>query len=240
MENAGTRFMEAFREIERHFRTALRVDEHVAFGDLVREYVAVKHLPRQHQDVLLACGRLRNAITHEPYRDGLPIADPRLDVVEQIERLRTLYLKPRTALSILGQREVRSVSPGQPISVALEYVRLFDYSQMPVYDGDSYVGILTTNATARWLAAQLATNGGLAETETVGHILKFAEQHERAQHVARSITAAEAVHRLSKGGQEGKPLTALIVTQSGRPIEKPLRVVVDDDLPALVSELAIG
>ncbi len=70
----------------------------------------------------------------------------------------------------------------------------------------------------------------------MGRVLKFAEQHERARHVPRSITAADAIHRLSKGGQEGKPLTALIITQSGKSTEKPLRVMVDDDLPALVRQ----
>jgi CBS domain-containing protein len=239
VENAVHRFITAFNEIESHFRAALGVDEHVEFGKLVREYVATRHLPLKHQDALLAFARLRNAISHEPYRNGRPIADPRPDVVEQIEQLRDLYFKPPTAFSVLGQRDVCSVAPGQPISAALEYVRLFDYSQLPVYDGDSYLGILTTNAIARWLAAQLAATGGLAEAETVGHVLKFAEQHERSRHVPRSITAADAIHRLSTGGQEGKPLTALIITQSGRSTEKPLRVVVDDDLPALVSALAI-
>lgn len=241
MENAAQRFITAFNEIESHFRTAFGVDEHVEFGKLVRDYVATRHLPLKHQDALLAFARLRNAISHEPYRNGRPIADPRLDVVEQIEQLRDLYFKPPIALSVLGQREVCSVAPSQPISAALEYVRSFDYSQLPVYDGDSYAGILTTNAIARWLAAQLAANEGLAEAESVGHVLDFAEQHEHAQHVPRSITASDAIHRLSKGGgQEAKPLTALIITQSGRSTEKPLRVVVDDDLPALVSALAIG
>lgn len=240
MENAGQRFITAFNDVENHFRAEIGAKKHVGFAELARRYVAANDLPVQHQTALLAFARLRNAISHELYRDGLPVADPRLDLVEQIEQLRNLYLTPRTALNILEPREVCSVDPGQPIGAALEYVRLFDYSQIPVYDGDNYVGILTTNATARWLAAQLAADDGLARTESVGHILKFAEEHERAQHVPQSITAADAVHQLSKGGQEGAPLTALIITESGRPTEKPLRVVVDDDLPVLVAELAIG
>lgn len=240
MENAVQRFIAAFNEIEGHCRAALGADEYVGFGKLAREYVAARHLPLKHQEALLAFARLRNAISHEPYLNGRPIADPRPDIVEQIEQLRDLYFKPPTALSVLGQREVCSVAPGQPISAALEYVRRFDYSQLPVYDGGSYAGILTTNAIARWLAAQLAATGGLAEAETVGRVLDFAEQHESAWPVARSITAADAVHLLSNGGQGGKPLTALIITHSGRSTEKPLRVVVDDDLPALISALAIG
>lgn len=239
MENAGQRFITAFNEIEKHFRAELGDKKRLGFAELARRYVVAKDLPVQHQTALLAFARLRNAISHELYRDGLPVADPRLDIVEQIEQLRNLYLTPRTVMSILEPREVCSVDPSQPISAALEYVRLFDYSQIPVYDGDHYVGILTTNATARWLAAQLAADAGLLKAETVGHILKFTEEYERAQHVPPSITAVEAVRRLSKGGVEGKPLTALIITKSGSPTEKPLRVVSDYDLPALVSELAI-
>lgn len=240
MEDAAQRFIAAFNEIESHFRTALNLDEHVEFGKMARDYVAAKHLPREHYEQLSAFARLRNAISHEKYRNGRAIADPRPDVVEQIERLRDSYFKPPTALSVLRQMDVCSVSPGQPVSAALEYVRLFDYSQLPVYDGSDYVGILTTNAIARWLAARLAATGGLAEAESVAHVLKFAEQHERARHVPRSITAADAIHQLSKGGQAGKPLTALIITHSGKPTEKPLRVVVDDDLPALIAALTIS
>jgi CBS domain-containing protein len=169
-----------------------------------------------------------------------PIADPDPDLVDQIERLRELYLTPPTALSTLGRREVCSVRPDQPVSAALEYVRLFDYSQLPVYDGGGYVGILTTNTVARWLAAQLAETEGLAEAESIGHVLASAEQHERARHVPRTITAANAIHQLSRGGHAGKPLTALIITNSAKTTEKPLAVAVDDDLPALVAALTAG
>lgn len=240
MEDAAQRFIAAFNDIETHFRDTLNVDEHAKFGKMAWDYVEAMRLPRSHGVELAAFARLRNAISHERYRGGRPVADPRLDLVDQIERLRDLYLKPPTALGALGQMEVCSVSPDQPVSAALEYVRLFDYSQLPVYDGDRYAGILTTNAVARWLAAQLAQTGGLAEAESVGHVLAFAEQHERARHVPRSITAANAIHQLSRGGRAGTPLTALIITNSGQTSEKPLAVVVDDDLPALIAALTPG
>jgi len=57
-------------------------------------------------------------------------------------------------------RPRRVTTPPEPISDVLEHVRRFDYSQIPVYDDTRYVGILTTNAIARWLAHQLALNQG--------------------------------------------------------------------------------
>jgi predicted transcriptional regulator len=240
VEDAAQRFIAAFNDIESRMRAALNRDEYVEFGKLARDYVAAFHLPREHREQLAMFARLRNAISHEPYRDGHAIAEPRKDVVEQIEQLRNLYLTPPTALSVLGEMVVCSVSPSQPVSVALEYIRRFDYSQLPVYNGGNYVGLLTTNAIARWLAAQLAASGGLAEAEAVSRVLDFTEQHEGVQHVPRSITAADAIHQLSKGGAAGKPLTALIITHSGKQTEKPLALVVDDDLPALIATLTIN
>jgi hypothetical protein len=48
-----------------------------------------------------------------------------------------------------------------------------------------------------------------------------------------------ALHRLTRGGKGGLPVSALIVTTSGRPHETPLAVVVTDDLPKLSSALVL-
>lgn len=122
----------------------------------------------------------------------------------------------------------------------LQHVQGLDYSQFPVYDHSAYVGLLTTNTIARWLAAQLSSSGGLAEAESVGQVLAFAEPHERARHVPRTITAADAVFQLSSEGRTGRTVTALIITERGQPAEKPLALVVDDDLPALLKALEIS
>jgi CBS domain-containing protein len=237
--SAGARFIAAFNEIESYFRKALDVDEHVEFTWMAQEYGTRKHLPRDYRDALLAFGRLRNAISHERYYGGRPVAEPVPQVVEQIERLRDKIIVPPAALSVLGTMDIRTVGLDEPINVALEYVRRFDYSQLPVYDAGKYVGILTTNAVARWLAGQLAASGGLAECEPVRRVLEFAEPHERALHVPRTITAAAAIGQFSSG-HGGKPAAALIVTESGKVTEKPLAIVVADDLPALMAALSIG
>jgi len=193
-----------------------------------------------HRAALSAFGRLRNAISHERYRHGRPIAEPVLEIVEQIEQLRGLILDPPTALSVVGFMEVCTADLDESINIVLEYVQRFDYSQIPVYDQGRYFSILTTNAVARWLAGQLVSNGGIAEAEPVRRILEFAEPHERALHVPRTITAAAAINQLSSGGRTGRPVAALIITQSGKVTEKALAIVVSHALPALMAALAIS
>jgi len=70
--------------------------------------------------------------------------------------------------------------------------------------------------------------------------LAFAEPHERAKPVRRTITAAEAIDELTHGGEGRTPVTALIVTEGGRPTDKPIRVIASSDLPTLSAALGIG
>ncbi|MGN9893394.1 hypothetical protein [Micromonospora sp. L31] len=55
----------------------------------------------------------------------------------------------------------------------------------------------------------------------------------------RAITVVEAIDRLSRERQAGHLSTALIITESGRRTDKPLRLVTPYDLPVLTAALAI-
>jgi CBS domain-containing protein len=237
--DAGSRFLAAFNEIEDHFRNELGVDDHAEFMSMAREYAGSRRLPKEYRDELSAFAALRNAIVHGRYYGGRPIAEPVAEVVDQIERLRDRIVAPPAALRVLSSTDVCTTGPDEPISSALDHIRRLDYSQLPVYDGAVYAGILTTNAIARWLAAQLTASGGLAEAESVRRVLTFAEPHERALHVPKTITAAQAIHHLSSDGHGGGSAVALIITQSGKIAERPLAVVVRHDLPTLMAALAI-
>jgi CBS domain-containing protein len=235
----GARFLAAFNNIEDHLRTNLQAEKYVEFAQLARRY-ADKRLSAQQLTALLAFASLRNAISHGRYYGGRPIAEPVDEVVEEIERLWKQISSPPLALTVLGAGDVCQVHPDQPISVALEHVRRFGYSQLPVYDESGYVGILTTNAIGRWLADQLSRNTGLAEEEPVRQVMRFAEEDECAALVPRAITAAEAIDQLSQRRHSGQQVTALIISQHGRKTDKPLAVVVPYDLPALIAALAIA
>jgi len=236
----GDRFLAAFNEIEDRFRRVLGLDEHAEFAQMARQYADRKRLPPVQREALVAFAALRNAISHGRFYNGQPIAEPVQEMVAEIERLRDQITSPPVALTVLGGRQVCLTSPGEPISAALELVDRFDYSQIPVYDDTRYVSILTTNAIARWLAHQLILNQGLAEGETVHRVLAFAESHERAKLVRRTITVAEAIDQLAHGGEERTPVTALIVTDGGKTTDKPIRVIANHDLPTLSAALGIG
>lgn len=235
----GKRFLAAYNDIEDFFRCQLGEDKYADFAQLERAYDVKYGLLGQHREALRLFRRLRNAIVHGRYFGGEPIAEPVPEVVDEIERLLDLLRSPRSAIDVLGERDVCVARCDEPIRTVLGHVRQFDYSQLPAYDGREYAGILTTNTIARWLGDQLTRNQGFAEEEPVGTILGFAEKYERALLVRRNLTVADAIEKLLRGGPEGTPITALIVTAQGKSTDTPLRVIAAFDLPDLTASLSI-
>lgn len=235
----GGRFMSAFNDIEDYFRATLRADEHEPFTALACRYADKAKIPRAQRDALSAFAALRNAISHGRYYNGQPIAEPNLAVVAQIEALLDQIRTPPTALSAVPSGPVSTASPTDQISMVLSAVREHGFSQLPVYDSNGYAWLLTTNAIARWLAAQMDAEDGFAIDSPVADVQAFVERHEIALLVPRSLTASRAIDLLSTGGPGGRPATALLITHNGKASEQPLAVVVSDDLPRLTAAVAI-
>jgi len=237
MGTLGDRFIKAFNDIEFHFKSATGAKPSARFAEVARTYASQKKLPAAQLDALLSFGMLRNAIAHGRYYNDRPIAEPVSEVVEEIEHLRKQVMTPRRVLEVLEPKQVCFVHPDDHIGKALEYVREFDYSQIPVYDEIGYVGILTTNSIARWLAERLASQTAL-QSAPVRDVLTFSEPTDQAALVESAITAAEAVDTLQRSESSQAPVSALIISENGLKTDVPLQVVVLYDLAALTAALA--
>lgn len=130
-----------------------------------------------------------------------------------------------------------TASPQNPLRETLIEMAGRSFSQLPVYQSGKYIGLVTTNAVARWLASEIDEAGELlSEGTTVGHVLDFAEGYERAVHVARRTSVASVIETLMRPN----PPVAVIVTESGGTAEKPLGVFVSTDLAYLLRTLPNG
>lgn len=225
----GARFLAAFNDIENHLRSLFNAERHTPVSELIRMSRRRLSLTQSQLSSLEAHRELRNAISHERDYDGEPIADPVEAVVADIERLREQIIDPPRVLSVIAAGNVKIAEASDPIDSALKLVRDHDFSQIPIYEEGAYKGLLTTNAVARWLAAQLIEFDGLVERATVKEVLAFAESHEVAKFVPRNLSLMRAVHELAEGGVNGQPLAALIVTDAGNPSQSPLAVIVAED-----------
>jgi len=237
MGDFGERFIGAYNEIDRLMRSAVAMDRRTRFAEVAKAYANEKRIPASQLDLLRMFGDLRNTLSHSDYHGSYPIAEPIPQIVDDIERLRDKIKSPPRAIDHLEDREVCLANLDEPLSVALEHVRAYDYSQLPVYDQDQYRGILTTNAIARWLAQHIAESRRASNPPVRNILFNFSEETDCALIVDQSITASEAIYMLSHGGQGQTPVNALIITKNGRGTDDPLRVVVVHDLPILTAVL---
>lgn len=191
----------------------------------------------KHKEALKLFGNLRNAISHSRYLDGAPVADPRMDAVEEIERIRELVLKPprlRDALKAHGKPRV--FSPDDDVKDFLHIVTNDDFSQAPVEIGKGRYELITTNAVARWFAHNLDEQGGLLDSAPIGHVLGYAELGDRLEKVGRDTTTAKAINIFSGQASSGEepPAALLVMDLPGQP---PQRLSVRADLALLYTQL---
>lgn len=183
-------------------------------GAAVRHAEEQRHpVVRQSAAALHVLVDLRNVIQHSHVNKGLPIAVPRDDAVEAMERI-AAHIERHPQIKDFMVKDPAVLSPNSQLEEASEQVVRLDLSQLPVYDDSSYFGLFTTNAMARWLGNAIRSEGGtlIVENVKVAEVLAHTEQHEEAKFVGPTQSALKVCETLSK---ETAP-PAILVTTDGR------------------------
>ncbi|WP_417563395.1 hypothetical protein [Microbacterium sp.] len=232
------RFLDAFAAIEDHLARKQgqrsRGDDWVEFTRLVE---ASDELTDPDRRRLREAARLRNAIAHKPYRDGDAIADPRIDIVEQVERIQANLEKPPIAMEVLAADPPRVFVLTDTLIDFAELVRApHHFSQAPVRTETGY-RLVTTNAVARWYVDALEHKGGAVHDPELTEVMGFAEDADRVKILSKRSTAVQAIRLLTGEAGEAVPPAAIIFTLTGRQDEGALGIATQADLGVLYRAL---
>jgi predicted transcriptional regulator len=127
------------------------------------------------------------------------------------------------------KRTVTTKQKADTLADVLRSIREHDYSQYPVYDEKTYVGLLTENGITRWLAEHVATQLELVDLSevSIGTVLRQEEARRmNCQFAGRNSTVAEIRSKFA----EHELLEAVLITEKGRPAEKLLGIATRWDL----------
>lgn len=231
-------FLDACAEIEKHLKRRYNLDPKATLGAVLGKTRGRDALVRRYWDELRAFTDLRNALSHDSYQQGKPIATPLPTTVAAITKIRDEFTKPTTVDAKVTKGSVFKVDLDDQLRPPLAEMLHRSYSQAPVFENGACVGALTTNAVARWVAANMDPQTGdvVLEGATVRDVLQFTEPHEQSKFVKRDLTVAEAVETLLAVS----PPLGLVVTHSGSESEKPLGILVAEDLPDLMATLDLS
>lgn len=232
--NRAVPFLAAFNAIEAHLRSELDAKKSDGFGWMARLAAKKGMITRQQAEDLQEFADLRNAISHGEYEDFRPIAEPLPETVAEIERLRDALIRPALAADVVAQQRVITFAPDDDIRDVLSTISETGLTQFPIYESGECVGLLTTNAIARWVAAELTTNDCVGDAQ-VTTVLELSGRQDQPVFLPRSVTAAAAVDALTTPLETGAMPRLAIITEHGKPTEKPFSVLGATDIPTLAA-----
>lgn len=232
--NSG-RFLDAFRAIERSLRKRTGRGKEQGFYSLVDLAADFDAAVRYYRDDLKEFADLRNAIVHER-GDGRVIAEPNAWAVARIERIASSLTDPPKVIPLF-QLPVCTLGPLDSLARAVRVMLVESFSQIPIYHGERFRGLLTANTIARWLGTQVDQDiFSLAETQ-LEEVLTFTEDKNHCTFLGREASLFDALARFHTSAAAGVDLEAILITHSGAPTQKPLGIITIWDLPRIHQEL---
>jgi len=229
------RFLQAFANIERWIRRITNCEKSVPFFQIVALAAERDPAVRWYQNDLKEFADLRNAIVHER-TDGHPIAEPNSQAVKEIERMEAILTSPPKVLPLF-RKEVVGVEFDDPVSRALAFMKTRAFSQLPVKRSGRFFGLLSANTVARWLGASVRDEiVSLTETK-VGEVLAHTEDPENYVFLNGESSLFDVLTKFDDFESRGKPLDAILLTQSGKSGEQLLGIITVFDVPKIMAKL---
>lgn len=209
------RFLAAYNRIDRELHEL--TGEEGTFSYVLDRYREQKRSWRD-SDELKLLSRLRNVIVHDRTEAYRYAAIPTPEVVDRIEAIHERLASPKTAYSEFHQNEVVEVKTETTVDEVLRIIYRHDFSQFPVYDANSFVGLLTENGITRWLSGYVQNHESLVELEDakVKDLLTTEGKQTNYAFVRREETLDEIIYLF----RENPLLEAALITQSGKKHEK--------------------
>lgn len=231
MVSNGERFIEAFNKLEKLLMREAVAKEYTPFSQLIERVAKKNATVRRYQWDLKTFGDLRNAIMHNWRKDYI-IAEPHNDIVAQIEELCKQLTQPEWVIPRF-QRQVEQLTVYQSVSEALVVARQRSYSQFPIYDGKTFVGVLTDNGLSRWLASHIEEDIISLRESPLAEVIEHEENRKNFEFVDAK-TAVEDVRALfGRVWESPVPnVAAVLITANGNRSEKLLGIVTVWDLLA--------
>ncbi|MDX8046242.1 CBS domain-containing protein [Gracilibacillus sp. S3-1-1] len=222
------RFEAAFNQI--HDKLCDLVHEqnnHASFTEVLSKARQEHLVVQQYYDLLKQCSKLRNAIVHRKIKEEFYIAEPHEDVVKELEQLTELFVQPPTALSIASQ-PVEFFHVNSSMEKLMECIKRTHYSQYPIYQDNTLIGLLTDSDIVDVLASKLQEIP-IDQQQPIHELFVFEEQ-SHMKVVAKSATVIEVEALFKESIVNDQKIEAIIITDKGTADEPPLGLISSWDL----------
>ncbi|MFC5701353.1 CBS domain-containing protein [Cohnella faecalis] len=223
------RFEVAFNRIHAQLRKLAPNERDDSFTSLLYKVSDRYSHVRANRENLRQYAKLRNALVHEYFGQDHYIAVPHKQVVAQIEAISEQLARPKNVLTIAA-RPVVAFQAGTPLSEVLATIERHSFTSYPVYQGTSFVGLITEDGISKWIAAQLRLSPIVDFGPVlIDHTLPFESPHN-VVFVSSRTNVLEVEDLFEERLREREKIEAVIITDTGHSEEQALGIITSWDL----------
>lgn len=192
---------------------------------------AEKHnvLIRNHIEELKVYANIRNFLVHEYKKLDQDLVVVSKGLVDNIESFEKSLNEPKRVIPQF-QNEVVTFQTKEKINNLLKIVKEKEYTQFPIYNGDAFVGIITSTGITRWLAENVEEDMVVSEIPLIQDIIPFEEKLEAYVFVDKNLPVYDVAELFKNKSSDGSRIEMVLITKNGKPNEKLLGVITPFDL----------
>lgn len=226
MGSNAERFINCYNVLDKSLRDIYNLKPNLTFSDVIRKVASVNSVIKKYEDDIIDYGRLRNAIVHRSI-SGEVIAEPHDDVVLKIEAITRLITTPPRAMDSVVNRKVFCVTADTPLKLVMCEMFKSGYSNVPVYSGNTLLGVITRKMIIEAVGEQCLNNESIDNflKKKVVDALDLEGISNHYEVAPSSITVDNLLYMF----QQNRKLSTVIITKSGNYNEQPLGIVVTAD-----------
>lgn len=221
------RFEVAFNQIHDSLKSIVKINDD-RFKVLLDVGSRKHQMIEKYYNDLKQFAKLRNSLVHDKRELGYYIAEPHINVVEDIEKISLVFNKPNYALSI-ATKEVIYFNTEDSILSILQAIKNYGYSQYPVYKKKECVGLLKTGDIVNWMSENIINTVVDLTDINVGDVLTNVKKHP-IEFVPKAIDIFSIEDIFEEKHKDKVNLEVVIITENGNGDETPLGMVTAWDL----------
>ena len=223
------RFTIAIREIEESLRSRWSRNGRFNFKDAAYQAVGDGVLKPAQAERLETAWDVRGILSHTAIggRDPIEVATP---LVREVERIRNA-LTGRVPTVEGFVRDVTTAEPGTSVSEAARQMSGGDFSCLPIYAGDAFIGAIDSDAVLRWLVRGFENDEFVLDA-TAADVRAHSSDPAIAFH-RHDAPQRDVLATFEHALEEEIPLSAVLLTTNGTRAGKLRGILTPWDAPTL-------
>lgn len=241
------RFLASFNSIEIALRKYAEDDHYVPFSRLIQKAYSEDAVVNRYYNDLKEFSELRNAIVHNTIDVNAAIAEPHDFVVERIEFIEKEIKEPKKVIPLFSKSVVKFKSSDSLIDILLT-INQHDFSKFPVYENESFIGLLTKKEIVDWMAKNIKDLNTIVFDKVylkdvlfvledknleTNHKRKRKNKKKKSNHlfISRNATIYDVKEIFRRGVDTNGPrIEAILITEHGKTNESLLGIITPWDL----------